>query len=85
MRLIKCTQCGSDEFVRDNGFMICKYCGARFAVEKEDLGVRQSSISLDSDIEALLKKCRTDPRNAKRYANLILDIDPDNEEAYRYL
>ena len=42
-------------------------------------------ISLDSDIERLLKKCKEDPKNARKYANLILDIDPDNTEAYKYL
>lgn len=85
MKLINCTQCGAGDFTRENGYMICKYCGAKYAVEKEDLGIRQSTISLDSDVEALLEKCRNDRRNAGKYANLILDIDPDNEEALKYL
>ena len=44
-----------------------------------------SQIDLDDDISRLLQKCRTDRRNARKYANLILDIDPDNEEAQKYL
>ena len=85
MKLMRCTQCGSNELVRDRGFMVCKYCNSRYAIEKDDIGIKESSIELGSDIEALLKKCRTDPRNARRYANLILDIDPDNDEALKYL
>ena len=84
MKLIQCKQCGG-ELYRDENFMVCKYCGARFAIEKEDLGPRNSTIQLDADIEALLEKCRKDPKNARRYANLILDIDPDNKEALKYL
>ena len=44
-----------------------------------------SPIALDDDIARLLKKCQTDPSNAQKYANLVLDIDPDNEEALKYL
>ena len=40
-------------------------------------------ISLDSDIERLLQKCRTDPKNKKKYINLILDLDPDNTDVYK--
>ncbi len=85
MRLLKCKQCGSGEFYRADGFMVCKFCNAHYAIEKGDLGVKESTIELNSDIEELLKKCRKDPKNARRYANLILDIDPDNGEAPKYL
>ncbi|MBR3581403.1 MAG: TFIIB-type zinc finger domain-containing protein [Lachnospiraceae bacterium] len=85
MKLINCKQCNGGEFYRDNGYMVCKYCNARYAIEKEDLGIKESTIALNSDIAALLKKCRQEPKNARKYANLILDIDPDNDEALKYL
>ena len=44
-----------------------------------------SGIALDDDLVRLLAKCKADPKNARKYANLILDIDPDNEEALNYL
>ena len=40
---------------------------------------------VDSDIQMLLEKCKQDPANRRRYANLILDIDPTNREAAAYL
>ena len=85
MKLIKCTQCGGNEFSHEGGYMICKYCNARFVAEKGDYCTKPSNIALSSDIDALLNKCKLDPRNARRYANLILDIDPDNPDALKYL
>ena len=85
MKLIQCKQCGSGEFFRDNGYMVCKFCNSRYAIEQGDLGIKESTIALNSDIEELLKKCKKDPRNARKYANLILDIDPENDEALQYL
>ena len=51
MKLMRCTQCGSNELVRDNGYMVCKYCNSRYAIEKDDIGIKESSIELGSDIE----------------------------------
>ena len=42
-------------------------------------------IGLDDDVAELLRKCRENPARARKYANLILDIDPDNPEALKYL
>ena len=83
-----------------NGYLICEYCESKFLFTAEDYdfyGSSQTSshtgtshshtsgISLGSDIEMLLQKCRMNPKNVRKYANLILDIDPDNEEALKYL
>ena len=47
--------------------------------------IRDRSIGLDDDVAELLRKCRENPARARKYANLILDIDPDNPEALKYL
>jgi len=44
-----------------------------------------TSIALNEDIRMLLRKCKEDTANARRYANLVLDIDPSNKEANKYL
>ena len=82
MRAIICTACGSREFIEQNGTRICRYCGTVYKVLKN---VQKTSIALNDDISRLLQKCKNDPKNAKRYANLILDIDPLNKEAHKYL
>ena len=96
-----CKNCGANALVRTNEYMICPYCDSRFAITQEERSSRlfgssghhatlthsgvDTSIDLDDDVRQLLAKCRANPRNARKYANLILDIDPDNREALQYL
>ena len=101
MEALICKNCGANALTRKNDYMYCSYCDSRFAITREERSSGlfgsnghhatlshsdvNSSIALNDDIARLLKKCETDPRNARKYANLILDIDPDNEEALRFL
>ena len=99
MEALICKNCGANALTRKADYLVCPYCDSRFAITNEDrhkglfggshaslsqAGVN-SSIALDDDVAKLLKKCKADPKNAKKYANLVLDIDPDNMEAYKYL
>ena len=79
MKRITCTACCADEFKEENGYRICVYCGARYKLENT------SSIGLNDDIASLLHKCQEEPQNARKYANLILDIDPTNTKALKFL
>ncbi len=85
MKFLFCERCGANELKKENGYMVCCFCGSKFMITKEDSELKTSNISLGSDVEVLLEKCKNDPRNASRYANLILDIDPYNKEALKYL
>lgn len=84
MKLSICEKCGSHEFVQKNNLLVCKYCLTEYTIEPDDLAVRQTTIALDNDIINLLKKCQDDPANARRYASLVLDIDPNNSVAQSY-
>jgi len=85
MKSLICEKCGSNDFFEKNSYRICKYCNTKYVLDADDAKPKSSSISLNNDIKMLLQKCRDDPANARRYANLILDIDSGNEEAKRYL
>jgi hypothetical protein len=85
MKVIACRGCGSVEFEHVEGYSVCTYCQTKYLPEKQEQPSAQSSIELHSDIELLLEKCRMDPANSRRYANLILDIDPHNREAKKHL
>ena len=85
MKVIVCSQCGGNNWQEKDGFWICAYCGTIFKPTKEDGLESSTNISIQSDVQRLLQKCKTDPKNAKTYANLILDIDPTNTEALKYL
>ncbi|KRL54768.1 hypothetical protein FC70_GL001570 [Paucilactobacillus oligofermentans DSM 15707 = LMG 22743] len=67
--------------MKDN-YLICNYCDSKFIPEKQE---KETNISLGSDAENLLNKMKNDPANARMYANLILDIDPNNQEVRKYL
>lgn len=85
MKLVECTRCGSKELYEESGYAVCAYCRSRFTPQLDDAPRRGSVISVQSDIEDLLQKCRDDPAQSFRYASLILDIDPTNDEATKYL
>ena len=85
MKSIICDRCGSNEWEVLNGYRKCKFCGTLFQLTKEDAPQKESVISINSDVQRLLQKCKTDPANARKYANLVLDIEPNNKEALKYL
>ena len=82
---ITCSSCGSNSFNTHNGYRICLFCGTKYRISKSDFNNTESEISLNDDVARLLRLCREQPSNAKKYANLVLDIDPNNSEAYKYL
>ena len=94
MNVLVCKQCGASDLQEIDGVAICRYCGTRYVLSAEECPSRSSvssstagnsQIAIPDDVERLLQKCKKDPKNARKYANLILDIDPDNEEALTYL
>lgn len=84
MRRFVCVNCGGNKSVQRNGYTYCTYCDTQYTMLAEELPYG-SGITLKEDIMRLLRKCESDPANAKRYANRILDIDPTNIEARKYL
>lgn len=85
MKQHKCENCGAHDFLEEKGYLICQYCNSRFLGSIDDSPSKGSGIALDDDVKTLLRKCQDDPQQAYRYANLILDIDPSNKEAIKYL
>lgn len=85
MKLEVCKQCGANEFLEVPGYRICKFCKSRFVLIKEEQMPVNTDINLRSDVDALLEKCKKDPSNARKYANLVLDIDPNNNEAKKFI
>lgn len=85
LKLSKCTRCGSNELSPLSGQIVCLYCRSRYTAPADEMPRRETTIGVASDIQVLLGKCVSDPRNSRRYAGLILDIDPTNREALKYL
>jgi hypothetical protein len=85
MKLVSCTRCGSKELFEESGYVVCDYCRSRFVPQSGDLPNKESVIGVYSDVQLLLQKCRDDPANRRRYAALILDLDPTNQAVQMYL
>ena len=86
MAALICDICGGKLVMGSRGVAVCDSCGTEYKSENNSVPAAASSqIALSDDVERLLQKCRTDRKNARKYANLILDIDPDNAEALKYI
>jgi len=85
MKAFECQSCGSHEFHEENGYRICEHCGTKHIITAEDKRIPQSTIELKSDVERLLKQIEENPERAKKIAEGILEIDPNNQAAKRIL
>ncbi len=88
MKQIICEMCGSTDLVNENGVLVCQSCGCRYETNNAQAASAprpSATIALNEDVERLLQKCRRDPAKAKKYANLILEIEPHNKEALEIL
>jgi hypothetical protein len=85
LKSLKCANCGNTDLVQAEGYGVCEFCDSRFVLNANDVPQSETSIEINSDVELLLKKCTEEPKKSSFYANLILDIDPHNVEAQKYL
>lgn len=85
MKILDCKQCGSKELTESGGYFVCAYCRSKYLAQVGELLPPDTVIGLANDIEVLLQKCRDDPSRSRRLASLVLDIDPTNVEAMKYL
>lgn len=85
MKAIICEHCGADEFIEKDGYRICMFCKSRFVPSKDEKPTESATIALNDDVKRLLEKCKKDPSRAKKYATLILEMDPANKDAKEIL
>ena len=85
MKVVECHSCGANDLYEENGYMVCNYCGTRHLIAPDEKAGKESVITLPADVNFLLKKCKEQPERAKKLAERILEIDPNNEEAKKIL
>ena len=83
MKVVQCKSCGSTELKKEGSYWICQHCGSKNYFTKDELPAHESEIALNDDVKRLLERWDNDPTNARKYAKLILQIDPNNERALR--
>lgn len=85
MKEMVCKSCGSHELCKENGYLVCKYCGTKYLITAEDKPEKDTTIDLNADVKRLLQSCKEDPTRARKCAERILEIDPANIEAKEIL
>ena len=83
MKVLTCEKCGSNDLYEENGYLICRYCGTKHLITKDDKPARESTIDLNEDVKRLLKRWDENPSQANKYAHMILEIDPNNQRALK--
>ena len=97
MKQIKCELCGSTDLVKDGGFFVCQYCGAKYSVEEarkmmiEGTVDVQGTVKIDnsSSVQNYLDNARRarqkeDWEEVEKYYNLVEQNDPKSIEAIFY-
>ena len=73
--------CGGSEYKRQGNDIVCAYCDTKYKITNDAPIKPQVTVDLSDDVSRLLEKCKEEPDRARRYANIILEIDPFNKKA----
>lgn len=98
MKALVCELCGSNEFVKEDGYFVCQHCHTKYSPEEAKkimvegtVDVSGSTVKVDSSeklnrLFQLARRAREDSNyeNAEKYYSLICEEDPDSWEAAFY-
>lgn len=95
MNRLSCEMCGSTDLMKQDGVFVCQSCGTKYSVEEakkmmvEGTVKVAGSVTVDNtaSIENYLKIAKTayssqNQAEAENYANKVIEIAPDNYEAW---
>ena len=85
MKSVVCKSCGSNDLYKEDGYMVCRYCGTKSLITEDDRPAKESDITLNEDVANLLRKIEENPDRARKYAERILEMDPNNARAKKIL
>ena len=95
MKQLTCEMCGSTDLIKQDGVFVCQSCGCKYSVEEakkmmiEGTVEVKGTVKVDSsdELQNLLKRAFDfledgDWKSANEYCEKVLDIDPENAQAY---
>ena len=95
MKQLACEMCGSTDLAKENGFVVCQSCGMKYSVEEAKKLMIEGTVEVTGTVavdktkeaEALLKRAfmflsEGDWASVNKYCDMVLDIDPENAQAY---
>lgn len=95
MKQLTCEMCGSTDLIKQEGVFVCQTCGIKYSVEEAKKMMIEGTVEVTGTVqvdkanetEALLKRVfmfleEEKWQEADEYCEKVLDIDPENAEAY---
>ena len=95
MKQLTCEMCGSTDMIKEDGVFVCQSCGCKYSVEEAKKLMIEGTVEIkgtvqvdkNNEIDALLKRVfmfleEEKWKEADEYCEKVLDIDPENPEAY---
>ena len=81
MEQIKCERCGSDNLLRENGYLVCQNCKAKYRWDDSWYQSFMADDLIDVGVKALRNE---DYENAAVFFQRAMEIDPRNGQAFHY-
>lgn len=95
MKQLTCEMCGSNDLLKQDGVFVCQTCGTKYSVEEAKKMMVEGTVEVagtvkvdnTASIENYLKIAKTayssqNQAEAENYANKVIEIAPDNYEAW---
>ena len=89
MAILKCEMCGSTDLIKQDGVFVCQSCECKYSVEEAKKMMVEGTVKIDTsaELQRLLKRAFMfledgEWDSANEYCEKVLDIDPENEQAY---
>ncbi len=97
MKAMTCEMCNGTEFVKEDGFFVCQFCGIKYSVEEAKKMMIEGTVDVQGTVKvdnsAFVEKYLTNARRAyekedweevEKYYNMVEQNDPTNIEAIFY-
>lgn len=95
MKQLTCEMCGSTNLVKEDGVFICQDCGCKYSIEEAKRMMVEGTVEVTGTVKVdssdqianflMMAKNAYDAKNLKEaesYCNKIIEIDPNNYEAW---
>ncbi len=91
MKALVCELCGSNEFVKEDGFFVCQHCHTKYSPEEAKKIMVEGTVAVKVDntasIDNYLKMAESayessNKKETEEYCNKIIEIEPTNYKAW---
>ena len=95
MKQLTCEMCGSTDLIKQDGVFVCQTCGTKYSIEEARKMMVEGTVEVTGTVKVddsaklenylnIAKKAAAAGNNeeAEKYCNQILEINPENYEAW---